>query len=85
MEGYDGFNDELEFNSEPYSPSQENSPSTLTQDERVQRQDSPNDTSVSQAVSTAFQENMRPLGKDIEDKLNCFRQEILGQDIKGTM
>ena len=87
LEEYDETDNELEFTSEPstYSPGQEGSPTMLARDGHVHRQSNPSDTSVSQAVSTAFQENMRPLRKDIEDKLNFFRREILGQDENGTL
>ena len=36
-------------------------------------------TSVSHAVSTAFQENMGPLRQDLENQLNIFKREVVGQ------
>ena len=87
LEDYDETNDEPESTSEPstYLPSQKSSSTTVARDEHIHRQSDPSSTSVSQAVSTAFQENMRPFREDIEEKLNFLRREILGQDENGTL
>ena len=86
-EEYNESNNEFRSAPEPStcSPGQEDSSTTLARDGHAYRRSNPSDTPISQAVSTAFQENMSPLRQNIEAKLNSFRRETLGRDEHRTM
>ena len=69
LERYEEDDDELDLNPEP----------------STHRQNFSTDTSVSQAISTAIQENMDPIRKDIEVQLNLLKQEILKKSESETL
>ena len=81
-EEYNESNNEFRSAPEPStcSPGQEDSSTTLARDGHAYRRSNSSDTPISQAVSTAFQENMSPLRQDVEAKLNFLRHKILGRD-----
>ena len=59
-----------------YYPSQEESPATPAGEGHMHRQGDLSITQVSEAVATAFQENILPVKQEIEERFNLLTQEL---------